>query len=127
MINQMGSGFRHSSGATRQAKASSFAGECNELVVDTVSTPQAQESMGQNAAFKKGIKFVLDELRKTATRCSFNLGKECGSMVLHEVIKSARFRAVALVMDARAVMRLEWLWTEGLQVRLQRADLSSIP
>ena len=48
-------------------------------------------------------------------------------MLLHKAIQSALFGAVALVMDARANMPLDWLLTKTLQALLQRVDLLSLP
>ena len=82
--------------------------------------------MGQNAAFKKSIKLVFDELRKTRARCLFHLRKEVGRILLHEAIQRALFWAMALIMDALATSRLERLLTQRLQALLQRVDLLSI-
>jgi hypothetical protein len=93
--------------------------------VGTVSAAQTQETMGQNPAFEKGIKLVLDKLRKARARGRLHLGKERRSMFLHETIKGALLRAVTLIMDPHAIMRLEWLLTKSLQALLQKVFLPS--
>ena len=93
----------------------------------TVCAAKTQETVGQNPAFKKSIKLVLDELRKARARCRLHLGKERSRMLLHESIKRALFRAMPLVMDSRATMRLEGLLTKSSQALRQRVELPSIP
>jgi hypothetical protein len=95
--------------------------------VGTVCAAQPQETVGQNATFEKGIKLLLDELRKTCASCRLHLDKELSGMLLHEAILGAPFRAVALVMNPGRATRLDWLLTKGLQAMLQRVDVWSIP
>jgi len=46
LFNQMGGGFRHTSGTTGGAKPSAFAGERHQLFMGAGATPQAQKPVG---------------------------------------------------------------------------------
>jgi hypothetical protein len=68
MIDEMGGGFRHASGATSRAKASAFTGERHEFFLGAVPTSQAQKPMGQNSALQKRLELVFDKLGQAGPR-----------------------------------------------------------
>jgi len=68
-----------------------------------VIATQAQEAVGQDAAFEKGVELVLDELRQVCAGCSLSLLEEGGGVLLHQAVQRSLLRAVALVMDRGAV------------------------
>ena len=63
LLNQVGRGFCHATGATGWAKPSPFTGERHPLFMGAVPTSQAQKPMHENAAFQKRLELVLDKLR----------------------------------------------------------------
>ena len=46
LLNQMGRGLGHASGATRRANPSAFTGERHQLFMSALPTPQPQKPMG---------------------------------------------------------------------------------
>jgi hypothetical protein len=59
--NQMRGRLRHTPSTTRRAKATSFAGECHQLVVPAVAAAQTQKAVGKNAALEKRVEFIPNE------------------------------------------------------------------
>lgn len=54
-----------------RSKAAPFAAEGDQLVVAAVATAQAQEAVGQDAAFEEGVELVLHELRQVCAGSVF--------------------------------------------------------
>jgi hypothetical protein len=66
-------GLRHAPGPARGAKATALAAEGQQLVVAAILAAQAQEAVGQDAAFQEGVELVSDELRQPGTCGLFGL------------------------------------------------------
>ena len=48
----------------------------------TVGAAQAQETVGQDAAFEEGVELILDKLRQVGASSDFGLGEEgCGVLL----------------------------------------------
>ena len=62
------------------AKAAAFAAEGNRPVV---AAAQAQEAVGQDAAFEEGVELVLHELRQVGAGSVFGLGEEGRGVLLN--------------------------------------------
>ncbi len=60
LINQAGSALSRAPGAARWAKPAPLAGKRHQLLVSAVSAAQAHKTVGQNAAFEKGLELVFD-------------------------------------------------------------------
>lgn len=58
MVDQVRRRLRHAPGTARWAKAPSPATESDQLVMPTVGAAQAQETLGQDAAFEEGVKLI---------------------------------------------------------------------
>jgi len=71
------------------------AAEGDQLVVAAVATAQAQEAVGQDAAFEEGVELVLDELRQVCAGSVFGLSEERRGVLLHKAVQRGLFRAVA--------------------------------
>ena len=52
-----------------------------------IPAAQAQEPVGQDAAFEKGVELVLDELRQVGTGGLFGLSEERRGMLLHQAVQ----------------------------------------
>lgn len=85
-----------------------------------VTTTQAQEAVGQDAALQEGVKLVLDELRQLGTGGGLSLCKECRGVLLHQAVQRGLLGAVALVVDRGAIRRPQGLLQRGLHARLPR-------
>jgi len=81
-----------------QLNASSF-------VVAAVAAAQAQEAVGQDAAFEEGVELVFDEMRQVGPGGHLCLGDEGSGVLLHQAVQRGLFRAVTLVMDRGAIRR----------------------
>ncbi len=80
-----------------------------------VAAAQAQEPVGQDAAFEEGVELVFDELRQPGTGGLFGLGEERRGMLLHQAVQRGLLRAVARVVDRGAIaMRPPGLVSVGL-------------
>jgi len=101
-------------------KPRSFATEGAQHVEPTVGAAQAQEAMGQDAAFEEGVEPILDELRQVGAGSVFGLGEEGHGVFLHQAVQRGLFRAVALVMDLGAIRRPLALPADGLDAWLPR-------
>ena len=66
---------------------------------------QAQQAVGQEAAFEEGVKFVFDELRPAGTRCRLSLLEEGGGVLLYLAVRRGLLWAVALIVNRGAVRR----------------------
>ena len=62
-----------------------------------VSTAQAQKSVGQNAAFEKGLELVFDKLWHARSGSRFDLSKEALKLLLDHLIERRFLRAPPLV------------------------------
>ena len=84
---------------------------------------QAQETVGQDAAFEEGVELVFDELRQPGPGCRLGLLEEGGGVLLHQAVQRRLLGAVALVVDRGAVWRPTCrlgLPANGLHARLPR-------
>jgi len=97
LITQVGSGFCRAPGAARGAKPAPLAGKRHQLLVSALNAAQAHKTVGQNAAFEKGLELVFDELRQARTGFRFDLGEEGLELFLHHLIESRFIRAPPLV------------------------------
>jgi hypothetical protein len=70
-----------------------------------VATAQAQEAVGQDAAFEKGIELGSDELGQGRSRLGFNLGKKGFEVFLNYLVKDGVFGTPSLVVDALCCRR----------------------
>ena len=82
-----------------------------------VAAVQAQEAVGQDAAFEER---VLDELRQVCAGCVFGLSEEGRSVLLHQAVQRGLFRAVAFVVDRGAIRRPLGLPADGSHARLPK-------
>ena len=80
-------------------QAAPLAAERHQLVVAAVAAVQAQEAVGQDAAFEEGVELVLHELRQVGAGSVFGLGDEGRGMLLHQAVQRGLFRAVALASE----------------------------
>jgi len=69
--------------SSKRSKPASLAAEGQQLVVAAVAAAQAQEAVRQDAALKKRIELVLDELRQAGAGGLLGLGEETLSVLLH--------------------------------------------
>ena len=83
-----------------------------------VVAAQAQETVRQDAAPKKRVELVLEELRQAGTGGLFGLGEEGLRVLLHQAVQRGLLGTVALVLDRRASRRPVGLPTEGLHASL---------
>jgi hypothetical protein len=81
---------------------------------------QAQEAVGQDAAFGEGVELVFDELRQVGAGSVFGLGEEGGSVLLHQAVQRGLFRAVAFAVDRGAIRRPLGLPADGSHARLPK-------
>jgi hypothetical protein len=58
----VGSGFCHAPGAARGAKPTPLTGKRYQLLMGAVTAAQAQKTVGEDAAFEKGIELVFDKV-----------------------------------------------------------------
>ena len=68
-------------------QASALAAERDQLVLAAVGAAQAQETVRQDAALKKGLELVLHELRQAGARGGVDLGEEGRGVLLHQAVK----------------------------------------
>ena len=120
MVQQVRRGLRHPPGPARGAKATPLAAEGDQLVVAAVAAAQAQEAVGQDAAFEEGVELVFDELRQVRARSIFGLGEEGCGVLLHQAVQRGQFRALPLVVDRGAIRRLLGLPADGLHEGLPK-------
>ena len=85
----------------RRAEPAPLAAERDQLVMAAVAAAQAQaqEAVGQDAAFKKGLALVLDKLRQVGAGSVFGLGEEGRRVLLHQAVQRGLFRAMTLVVN----------------------------
>jgi hypothetical protein len=74
----------------------------DELVIAAVTAALAQEAVGQDAAFEKGVELVIDELRQVGPGGGFGLGEEGRGVLLPQAVQRGLPRALALVVDLQA-------------------------
>ena len=68
-----------------------------------VRTAHAQKTVGQDAAFEKGLELVYDKLRQARTGFCFDPGEEGLEMFLHDLIQGCFFRAPPFVVKGNGV------------------------
>ena len=103
MVHQARRSLRHAPGTARWAKAAPLATERDQFVVAAVATVQAQEAVGQDAAFEEGVELVFDELRQVGPGGHLCLGDEGGGVLLHQAVQRGLLRAAALVVERARV------------------------
>jgi len=74
-VDQVGSGVVHAPTGTAGAKASSFAGERDGMLVTARGTAHADESVGQDSALKIGLELALHKAGKHGVALSHPLEK----------------------------------------------------
>ena len=74
--------------------------------------------MRQDAALKKGLELVLQELRQAGARAGVDLGEEGRGVLLHQAVKRGLLGAVALVVNRGAIGRPVGLPIDGLHALL---------
>jgi len=97
LIDQVRGALRHAPRAARGAKPASLAGKRHQLLVGAISAAHAQKTVGQDAAFEKGLELVFDKRRQARTGFCFNLGEEGLKLFLHHLIERRFLRAPPLV------------------------------
>ena len=83
VIEQVRRCLCHAPGPARREEAASFAAEGHKLVVPAVAAMQAQEAVGQDAAFQEGVELVLHKLRQIGANRGLSLLEEGGGVLLH--------------------------------------------
>ena len=96
VVHQVRRRLRHAPGSACGAKPAPLAAKRHQLVVAAVAAVQAQEAVGQDAAFQESVELVLHELRQVGTGSVFGLGEEGRSVLLHQAVQRGLLRAVAL-------------------------------
>ena len=99
IVDQMCGGLGHAPRATGGAKPAPLARERHQLLVGAFGTAQPQKPVGEDAAFKKRVELVLDELRQGRAGARFDLGEECLEVFPDQLIQRAVLGAAALVVD----------------------------
>ena len=74
--------------------------------------------MRQDAALKKGLELVLQELRQAGARAGVDLGEEGRGVLLHQAVKRGLLGAVALAVNRGAIGRPVGLPTDGFHALL---------
>ena len=120
MVHQVRCGLGHALGPARWAKAAPLAAEGDQLVVPAITAAQAQEALGQDAAFEKGVELVLHELRQIGASGELGLLEEGGGVLLHQAVQRSLLGAVTLVVDRGAIRRPLGLPADGLHDGLPR-------
>ena len=105
MVHKVRRRLRHAPGTARRAEPAPLAAEGDQLVVAAITAAQAQEAVGQDAAFQEGVELVLDELRQAGAGSDFGLGEEGRSVLLHQTVQRGLLGAVTLVVDRGAIGR----------------------
>ena len=85
--------LRHAPCLARGAKPASLAAERHQLVVAAVAAVQAQEAVGQDAAFEEGVALIFDKLRQVGSGSVFGLGETGRGVLLHQAVQRGLFRA----------------------------------
>ena len=85
-----------------------------------VAAVEAQEAVGQDAAFEKGVELVFDELRKVGAGSVFGLGEEGRGVLLNPAVQRGLLRAVARVVNRGAIRHPLGLLASGLHARLPK-------
>ena len=73
--------------------------ERQQLVVPALAAAQAQESVGEDAAFEEGVEFVFDELRQSGAGAGLGVRDEVSRGRPHQAVQRAPLGAVALVAE----------------------------
>ena len=95
VVHQVRRRLRHAPGPARRAKPATLAAERDQLVVAAVAAVQAQEAVGQDAAFEARVELILDELRQVGAGCVFGLGEEGRGGMLNQAVQRGLLGAVA--------------------------------
>ena len=95
-----------------------LAAERDQLVVAAVATTQAQEAVGQDAAFEERVELILPKLRQIGADGGLSLREEGRSVLLHQAVQRGLFRAMTFVVDRGATLRPVGLLHRGLHALL---------
>ena len=120
VVDQVRRSLRHAPRAAQGTKPPALAAKGNELVVATVAAAQAQEVVRQDAALKKRVELVLDELRQAGAGGLLGLGEEGLGGLLVQPVQRGLLGPMALVVDRgpiRRPMARTGLPTDGLLTR----------
>lgn len=79
-----------------------------------VTATQPQEAAREDAALRKSIELVLDELRQVGPGGGFDLSEEGRGMLLHRAVQGSLLGAVTFVVDRGAIRRPVGLLTDGV-------------
>ena len=85
-----------------------------------VAAEQAQEAVGQDAAFEERVELILDGLRQVGAGSVFGPGKEGRGVVLNQAVPLGLLGAVALVMNRGVIRRQLGLSANGLRAGLPK-------
>ena len=95
VVHQVRCGARHRTCPASGAKARALAAEGQQLVVAAFAAVQPQETVGQDAAFEKGVELVFDEARQLRSGTGLGVGDEAGRMLLHQAVQGRSARGGA--------------------------------
>jgi hypothetical protein len=73
-----------------------------------------------DAAFEKGVEFLLDGSRQLGRSAGFNVGDEAGRVLLQQAVQRGVLRAIALIVDRDAIRRPLGLPADGLDAWFAR-------
>lgn len=120
VIHQVRCSLRHAPGTARGAKAAPLAAERDPFVVAAAAAVQAQETVGQDAALQEDVELVLHELRQFGTGSVLGLGEKGRGVLLRQAALRGLFRAMAPVVNRRAIGRPQGLLHRGLHAGLPK-------
>ena len=99
VVHQVRRRLRHPPGPARGAEPAPLAAERQQLVMPAVAAAQAQEAVGQDAAFEESVELVFDEPRQRGPGAGLGVGDEAGRVLLHQAVQHGLLGAVALVVE----------------------------
>jgi len=114
-------------GPARRAKAAPLAADGNRLAVAAVVAAQAQEAVGEDAAFQEGTELVPHKQRRIGASHGLSLLEEGGGVLLHQAVQRGLLGAVALVASRGAFGHPAGLPGDGLHTRLPRLRPRTVP
>ena len=88
VVDQVRCRLRHPPGPARGANAAPFAAGSHQLVVAAIAAAQAQEAVGQDAAFEEGVELVFDDVRRRGGGAGLDVGDEAGRVLLHRLTRA---------------------------------------
>lgn len=84
-------------------------------------------TLRQGAALDEGVEHVPHQLRQAGAGVIFDLGKECGGVLLQEAISRGVLWVMALVMDSNGELQIQAPEPDGREHPLLAATVSSWP